>query len=73
MHEQTWWGGSLRSDFVATYDERHLPAPGVDEGRPAGVDGQIFPTAGAHPQRSVVKRLSCKLKDWKKTAEQTVY
>lgn len=42
---------NIRSDFVAPYDERHLPAPGVDKGRPAGVDGQVFPTAGAHPQR----------------------
>lgn len=41
----------LRSDFVAPYDERHLPAPRVDKGRPAGIDGQIFPIAGAHPQR----------------------
>lgn len=41
----------LRSDFVASHDERHLPAPWVDKGRPAGVDGQIFSTTGAHPQR----------------------
>lgn len=54
---------NIRSDFVAPHDERHLPAPGVDEGRPAGVDGHIFPIAGAHPQRCIVKRLPCKLKD----------
>lgn len=61
----------LRSDFVAPYDERHLPAPGVDKGRPASVDGQIFPAAGAHPQGWILKRLPCKLKDWRETTEQT--
>lgn len=54
---------SLRPDFVAPYDERHLAAPGVDEGGPAGVDGQVFPATGTHPQGSMVKRLACKLQD----------
>lgn len=57
----------LRSDFVAPYDEGHLPAPGVDEGGPAGVDCQIFSIAGTHPQRRIFKGLSGKLKDWNKT------
>lgn len=55
--------GDLRSDFVAAHDKRDLAAPGVDKGRPAGVDGQIFSVAGAHPQRCVFKRLPSELKD----------
>lgn len=53
----------LRSDFVASHDEGHLAAPGVDEGGPAGVDGHIFATAGAHPQRRILKRLPSKLEN----------
>lgn len=60
---------ALRSHFVAPNNKRHLSAPGVDERRPAGVEGQIFSAAGAHPQRRVVKRLPGELKDWKQTTE----
>lgn len=60
----------LRSDFVTSDNKRHLPAPRVDEGGPAGVDGDVFSTAGAHPQGRVVEWLSCKLKDWKRTTGQ---
>lgn len=52
---------SLRSDFVATHDERHLPAPRVHKGGPGGVDSQILSIPGTHSQRRVLKRLSCKL------------
>lgn len=58
---------NLRSHFVAADNKRHLSAPGVDERRPAGVDGEIFSTAGAHPQRRVLKRLPGKLKDCRRT------
>lgn len=53
----------LRSDFVATHDECHLSAPGVDEGRPTGVDGQILSAAGAHSQRRILEWLPSKLED----------
>lgn len=53
----------LRSDFVATHDECHLSAPGVDEGRPTGVDGQIFSAAGTHPQRRILEWLPSKLEN----------
>ena len=44
-----WRSLDLRSDFVAADDEGHLPAPGVDEGGPGGVNGQVLPAACAHP------------------------
>lgn len=53
-----------RSNFVAAHDERHLPTPGVDKGRPAGVQSQILSAASTHPQRRVIKGLPCKLKDF---------
>ena len=60
---------NVRSDFVTPHDKRHFSAPGIDEGRPAGVDGQIFPAAGAHPQSRILKRLPGELKDCRETTE----
>lgn len=51
----------LRSDFVASNNEGHFPAPGVNEGGPRGINGQILSVTCAHPQGRVFKRLPCKL------------
>lgn len=51
------------ADFVAADDEGHLAAPGVDKARPAGVQGDVLPVAGADADRGVVKGLTGMLQD----------
>lgn len=56
----------LRPDFVATDDEGHLAAPGVDEAGPAGVQGDVVTVLAAEAHGRVLeRRLSCVLQDWK--------
>lgn len=55
----------LRSDFVASDDEGHFAAPGVDEAGPAGVQGDVVAILAAEAHGRVLKRrLSSILQDW---------
>lgn len=51
------------ADFVTANDKGHLAAPGVDEARPAGVQGDVLPVAGADADGGVVEGLTCMLQD----------
>lgn len=50
-------------DFVPPNDERYLPAPGVDEAGPAGIQRDVLPVAGAESNGGIVERLSAGLED----------
>lgn len=44
-------------DFVPPNDEGNLPAPGVDEAGPAGVQCDVLAIAGAESDGRIVERL----------------
>lgn len=50
-------------DFVPPNDEGYLPAPGVDEAGPAGIQRDVLPVAGAESNGGIVERLSAGLED----------
>lgn len=55
----------LRSDFVASDDEGHFAAPGVDEAGPTGVQGDVVAILAAKAHGRVLeRRLSSILQDW---------
>lgn len=59
---------------MASDDEGHFAAPGIDEAGPAGVQGDVVAILAAETHwRVLERRLSCILQDWKRRKWGKIY